>query len=76
VNLTSGVRLPVEGGGQWDVFASSPQHTGLFKVHPASDAISTGVKRSGREAGHLPPSSVEVKYAGSYTPLPHGMAFN
>jgi hypothetical protein len=30
-------------------------------------ALSLGVKRPGREAGHIPPSSAEVKNAWSYT---------
>jgi hypothetical protein len=32
-----------------------------------SGAVSMGVKRPGREAEHLPPSSAEVKNAWSYT---------
>jgi hypothetical protein len=34
-------------------------------------AISSGVKRQGREADHSPPSSVEVKNGGAIAPLPH-----
>jgi len=34
-------------------------------------ALSLGVKRSGREADHSPPSSAEVKNAWSYTSTPH-----
>jgi hypothetical protein len=33
-------------------------------------AISLGLKRSGREADHLPPSSAEVKNVWSYTSTP------
>jgi hypothetical protein len=33
-------------------------------------ALSLGVKRSGREADHSPPSSTEVKNAWSYTSTP------
>jgi hypothetical protein len=32
--------------------------------------LSLGVKRSGREADHLPPSSAEVKNAWRYTSIP------
>jgi hypothetical protein len=35
-----------------------------------SGALSLGVKRPGREADHLPPSSVEVENACSYTSIP------
>jgi hypothetical protein len=34
-------------------------------------ALSPGVKRRGREAGHSPPSSVEVKNGGAVHPLAH-----
>jgi hypothetical protein len=45
-------------------------------AHPASYPMGTrgfflGVKRSGREADHSPPSSAEVKNAWSYTSFPH-----
>jgi hypothetical protein len=33
-------------------------------------ALSLAVKRPGREADHSPPSSAEVKYACSFTPIP------
>jgi hypothetical protein len=43
-------------------------------------ALSLGVKRPGREADHLPPSSAEVKNAWSYTSTPpirlHGMVLS
>jgi hypothetical protein len=45
-----------------------------------SEALIPGVKRSGREADHLPPPSAEVKSPWSYTPTPavrfHGMVFS
>jgi hypothetical protein len=46
------------------------------EAHPASHPIITGylspeVKRLGREADDLPPSSAEVKDAGSMPPLSH-----
>jgi hypothetical protein len=34
-------------------------------------ALSSGVKRPGREADHPPPSSAEVKNCGAIPPLPH-----
>jgi hypothetical protein len=33
--------------------------------------IPLGVKRPGREAGHLPPSTAEFKKGGAIPPLPH-----
>jgi len=33
----------------------------------ATGALTPGVKRQGREANHLPPSSAEVKNGCSYT---------
>jgi hypothetical protein len=43
-------------------------------------ALSLGVKRPGREADHLPPSSAEVKNAWSYTSIPpmclHGVVLS
>jgi hypothetical protein len=44
-------------------------------AHPASyprvpGALSSGVKRPGREADHSPPSSPEIKNAWSYTSIP------
>jgi hypothetical protein len=36
-----------------------------------SGALSPGVKRTGREADHSPPTTVEVKKCGSIYPLPH-----
>jgi hypothetical protein len=34
-------------------------------------ALSPGVKRQGREAGHSPPSSAQVKDGGAIPPLPN-----
>jgi len=34
-------------------------------------ALSFGVKRPGREANHLPPSSAEIKNVWIYTSIPH-----
>jgi hypothetical protein len=35
------------------------------------EALPPGVKQSGREADHSPPSSAEVKNGGAIPPLPH-----
>jgi hypothetical protein len=57
----------------------------MHYVHPASYPVGTGtlsqgVKPSGREADHPPPSSTEVKNAWSCTSAPtirlHGVKFN
>jgi hypothetical protein len=57
-----GVRIPA-GAGRFSVHhpASYPMGTG---------ALSLGVKRQGREADHLPPSSAEVKNEWSCTSTP------
>jgi hypothetical protein len=34
-------------------------------------ALSLGVKQSGRETDHSPPSSAKVKNGGAISPLPH-----
>jgi hypothetical protein len=39
-------------------------------IHWVPGAVSLGVKRSGREADHSPPSSAKVKNAWSYTSIP------
>jgi hypothetical protein len=39
-------------------------------VHMGTGGYYSGVKRSGRETDHSPSSSVEVKYAWSYTFIP------
>jgi hypothetical protein len=36
-----------------------------------TQALSSGVKRPGREADHLPPSSLEVKKDGAISPFPY-----
>jgi hypothetical protein len=50
-------------------------------VHPASHpvvmaALSSGVRRSGLETDHSPPSSAEVKNFGAVPPLPHTFSFH
>jgi hypothetical protein len=40
------------------------------EVHPASYLMGTGVKRPGREAGHSPKTSAEVKRMWTYTSIP------
>jgi hypothetical protein len=46
----------------------------LIPTHPpiqwVPGALSSGVKQSGHETNHSPPSSVEVKYAWCYTSIP------
>jgi hypothetical protein len=37
----------------------------------AQGNLSPEVKRAGREAGHSPPTSAEVKNGGAIPPLPH-----
>jgi hypothetical protein len=48
---------------------------GLRPTQPPTQLVpgtlSPGVKRPGREADHLPPSSVDVKNGGAVPPLPH-----
>jgi hypothetical protein len=39
-------------------------------IRCVAEAVSTGVKRSGREADHLPPSSAEIKNSGALSLLP------
>jgi len=39
------------------------------RVQTSSGTLSTGVKRSEREADHTPPSSAEAKNAWSYTSI-------
>jgi hypothetical protein len=51
------VRGSISGSGK--TFSSIPQRPGR------------GVKRPGREAGHSPPSSAEVKNGGAIPPFPH-----
>jgi hypothetical protein len=41
-----------------------------FPIQWVPGALSLGVRRPGREADHLPPSSAEVKYAWSYISTP------
>jgi hypothetical protein len=58
----SGVRVPAEAGN----FSLHHRVQNGSGTHPASyplvpGALSLGVKRPGREADHLPPSSAEVK---------------
>jgi hypothetical protein len=41
-----------------------------YPIQWVPEALSPGVKRSGREADHSPPSSAEVKNVWSYTSTP------
>jgi len=42
----------------------------MASIQSVPEALSLGVKRTGRKANHLPPSSAEVKKAWSYTFTP------
>jgi hypothetical protein len=68
-----GVRVPAEAGNFSLHHCSS--RPALEPIQPPiywvpEGAISLGVKRLGREVGHSPPSSAEVKNAWSYTSTP------
>jgi hypothetical protein len=57
-----------------EIFVVSSVLTG-FGAHPASYPVDTeglypGIERQGREAGHSPPCSAEVKNGGTVPPLP------
>jgi hypothetical protein len=51
----------------WSRPALEPTHPPL---HLAPEALSSGVKRPGREADHSPPASAEVKKMWIYTSTP------
>jgi hypothetical protein len=54
--------------------ASTPgsgTYPAFYSMGTGEGAISSGVKRSGLEADHLPPSSAEVKNDGAVPPLSH-----
>jgi hypothetical protein len=42
----------------------------------STGALSSGVKRQGREDGHSPPSSAEAKNVRAVPPLPHTPSWN
>jgi hypothetical protein len=59
-------------------FLSSPERPdqpwgppSLLPIQWVPGALSPGVKRKGREAGHSPPSSAEVKNGGAIPPVPN-----
>jgi hypothetical protein len=67
-------------GRGWEFFSSQPcPHLLWGPTNLLSNGyreFSTGVKRSGRDADHSPPSSAEVKSVWSYTSTPirlHGV---
>jgi hypothetical protein len=75
------VRVPAEAGNfslQYRVQTGSGAHPASYRV--GTRALSLRVKRPGREAGHSPPSSAEVKNAWSYTSTPpirrHGVVIS
>jgi hypothetical protein len=45
-------------------------------IELVSGAVSSGLKRQGREADHSPPSSAEVKNDGAIPPHPHMSAWH
>jgi hypothetical protein len=62
-------------GRGWEFFSSPPRPDRLWDPpsllsNVYQGALSLGVKRLGREADQLPPSSAEVKNAQSYTSTP------
>jgi hypothetical protein len=66
-----------------DLFFSTVSRPALGPIQPPIQwvlgALSLGVKRKGREADHLPPSSAEVNNGGDIHPLPirpHGIMLN
>jgi hypothetical protein len=82
VGIATGYGLDDQGGGG----SSSPVRVKKFsllhivqtgsRVHPTSYKMGTGdsfpgVKRKGREADHLLPTSAEVKKMWIYTSTPH-----
>jgi hypothetical protein len=61
-------RVSIPGKGK--IFLFSGVQTG-YGTQPASYPVGVGAKRSGREADHSPPSSVEVSSGGAIPPLNH-----
>jgi hypothetical protein len=67
----SGVRVPVSAGNfslHQPFQTGSVAHLSSYPMVPGF--LPLGVKRPGREAGHSPPSSAEVKNAWSYLSTP------
>jgi hypothetical protein len=51
-------------------FSPRPDGSGAHLAFRVAGALTLGIKRPGRQADHLPPSSVEVKNAWRYTSTP------
>jgi hypothetical protein len=69
---TAGIRFPA--GVSCYSLLYSVQIVSATTQPPAqrvTEAVSSGVKRMEREAGHSPPSSAEVTNAGAIPPFPH-----
>jgi hypothetical protein len=66
-----GVGIP-EGAGNFSFDTASRPALGLTEPHLQwiAGALSLGVKWSGRDAYHSPPSSVEVRMCGAIPPFP------
>jgi hypothetical protein len=77
VRIAMGYRLDVRGliPGRGKRFLSTPPYPERLWVPPSLSIIprtlSAGLKRSGREADHSPPSSTEVKNGGATPPVSH-----
>lgn len=69
---TAGIRLPA--GVSCYSLLCSVKTVSVTTQPPAqrvAGAVSSGVKRLEREAGHSPPSSSEVTNVGAIPPFPH-----
>jgi hypothetical protein len=69
--LTAGDRIPAGARYYLSVASRPPLRPTQLPIQWVWEAVSTGVKRSGREADHSPPFSVEVKNGGVIPSLPH-----
>jgi hypothetical protein len=72
--------LPGFDSRKCKIFLSTTSRSVLGLTQPpiqwAPGALSSGVKRPGREANKSPPSSAEFKNGGSIPPLPHISSWN
>jgi hypothetical protein len=71
--LRAGRPGSIPGGGKISAYFTASRPT-LGSTQPPIQwipvALSSGIKRPGREADHLPPTSAEVKKHGATTPFP------
>jgi hypothetical protein len=67
-------------GRSWEFFFSAPRPDRFWVPPMSTRARPWGVKRLGRKADHLPPTTAEVKNSGSYTSTPplriHGVVLS